>query len=799
MGAPYRDGGLCILCALLCIQGVQGSEVLDSLKCTTDYNTHWRCEWRESEETHRVLPMSLYHWESLEKTRNQYVPSVLQTGGHDVRLSCRVNVSGFIRKMNASFSLLPQRSILLKAEITPAYKVQTPPPHGLIIQKSEDGQLILSWKAPIHMDPPLVLIYQISYRRMYWEEWEDAPLLTVVGELKLSVDSQPRVHGSTYLFRVRARIQEGQRFRGLWSKWSKELTWNVPEEDSTTPRNLQCVYDGLGELTCSWEVKAEVTLSVSYALYYTETHKETSTISGENPNTGEKMCDSTQNRSKAGDSYVMYSCTLQVPPTWAHSSFHVEVRPQEKVKTLIPCLNIQTQPPHNLRVEERPGRGYLLKWITEEIANNILITNQLCYWKEGDPECPPNSLLNVSGILTEYYIPSSKLEGSTKYSAYVRSKPVGIKPNDCFDGPWSDWSIKTSWKTKKDAHESSMFITAPISVLFLVILAYLGYKFIKRYKKRWEESLPNPSKSKLLSKFHLGVLTLSLPTNTNDEQHEEEPPIYFEQRQVDTLQLTDGEREEAVEERPQTSNGCPLGPYTRAPSANDKKECNLSTQALPGIDGPQDPLRVIITDTEAQHSTTCNAPYLMYNRARSLSDLCGKKIRDPGYVPLPTCQAEVLRQLCQTNEKVPSGNQMGYVVSMGAKPSSDPPTQPAKIGHQKQDSGYTPVPSPTDLQIFPDGPVLVITSDGTGPFMLKQVGDYCFFPGHRGSQERLEAKMESPSGQKMPPMLQDTPLPAVQAFKGMQGGYLALPATQDLASLVKLVTKTQSKNDTSGI
>lgn len=38
--------------------------------------------------------------------------------------------------------------------------------------------------------------------------------------------------------------------------------------DQAQPRNLQCFFDGDTTLSCSWEVRAEVTSSVSFTLFY---------------------------------------------------------------------------------------------------------------------------------------------------------------------------------------------------------------------------------------------------------------------------------------------------------------------------------------------------------------------------------------------------------------------------------------------------------------------------------------------------------------------------------------------------
>lgn len=38
--------------------------------------------------------------------------------------------------------------------------------------------------------------------------------------------------------------------------------------DEAQPQNLQCFFNGAHELNCSWEVRSQVTSSVSFGLFY---------------------------------------------------------------------------------------------------------------------------------------------------------------------------------------------------------------------------------------------------------------------------------------------------------------------------------------------------------------------------------------------------------------------------------------------------------------------------------------------------------------------------------------------------
>ena len=47
----------------------------------------------------------------------------------------------------------------------------------------------------------------------------------------------------------------------------KEGLFSLPG-DEAQPQNLQCFFDGATLLTCTWEVRSEVTHSVSFTLFY---------------------------------------------------------------------------------------------------------------------------------------------------------------------------------------------------------------------------------------------------------------------------------------------------------------------------------------------------------------------------------------------------------------------------------------------------------------------------------------------------------------------------------------------------
>lgn len=52
--------------------------------------------------------------------------------------------------------------------------------------------------------------------------------------------------------------------------WEGGLTKGgcIPTGDKAQPQNLQCFFDGIQSLHCSWEVWTQATGSVSFGLFY---------------------------------------------------------------------------------------------------------------------------------------------------------------------------------------------------------------------------------------------------------------------------------------------------------------------------------------------------------------------------------------------------------------------------------------------------------------------------------------------------------------------------------------------------
>ncbi|XP_077308383.1 cytokine receptor common subunit beta isoform X2 [Lithobates pipiens] len=759
------------------IQGTQGLEPLDSLRCVYNFKENWTCHWTEMAKVREMLPMRLYHWNNLDRFRHRCDPfeSQNQENGN-VLISCRFN-GIFSSLVTTNFAFVTEWDVYAEACIIPASIVQMLPPNDLKVQMLNNGKINLTWKMPKNVDSSASLLYQVKYCRKDWETWEDAVSLDVFGKMEVSFNPHLFVPGSTYLFKVRSVSQNDPGYR---SAWSKELTWAMPADDRAIIQNFKCEYDG-SEMRCSWEMRRELISTVSFTMYYTETPTDCHNVSSSSIASpiGNKSCIVEMIGTKDSVPYVQYRCSLQVPSSQANNSFSIQVRMQEEVKTLKASENIQTESPTALEIKDQSNNGYTLGWNPPKVDfPTIQLTYQLCYWKEGEQECPSYSLVNVSGNPPEYYFPVSKLEGSTHYTAKVRAKP---DEKSLYNGPWSVWSQSCSWKTTFVLTTNIICIFSFIISVTGSLLAFFAFRHYKRLKKRSDDSLPNPSKSKLLTGYSLGYWKLSFsPFTHQDFYAEEEKHSICVPISSVAPQSTYESAEELVTEKALNSDVCLLGSNLLPPPlAEEKIMPDQSKCESLDNEGKSDITTVPASqDKKGLSKKSCNGPYLMFTGVQSMSNLVSNEAKHSEYFSLPRCQAEIFnlpKETTQSCKPQPPGNEMGYVISM-EKPLSVQPMQ-NDVKKCDPDNKYFAIPASSDFQASPEGPLMMINPDGSGPLLLKQVGDYCFFPGLCGSQENLERKMTPASEQNQQNAPEDPPLPAVQAFKVMQRGYLALPHT----------------------
>ncbi|XP_053319837.1 cytokine receptor common subunit beta-like [Spea bombifrons] len=286
---------------------------------------------------------------------------------------------------------------------------------------------------------------------------------------------------------------------GSWSKWSSEIQLEPRRPgDEAKSQNLQCFLSDIKLLTCTWTQRVEVTDSVSFQLYHKQ--KESSM---------EHSCHPRCKQLLPNLPHLACQCSISLEDE--NTLPTISIRTVEEVKSFRPCIHINI-PPRNLTIKEvNNGEAYTASWHTKEPTEKpeFKLQFELCYWTEDEPplnevssDCPRNpDKLSLSQYPEVVLTLGEQLKPLRTYHAKLRMRVADEDPKDCFQGPWSQWSSIQTWKTKSVTSYLIRYITIIVcSIIFIIVCAF-GYKRLVRYKKQWDEIIPDPGKSKHIVDF----------------------------------------------------------------------------------------------------------------------------------------------------------------------------------------------------------------------------------------------------------------------------------------------------------
>ncbi|XP_036155829.1 cytokine receptor common subunit beta [Myotis myotis] len=466
--------------------GVPGTVPLQTLHCHNDYTSRIICRWADTQDAQRLLNLTLY------RRLNEYPPEPVSCDLSDdmpwsdcpaprcVPRKCVIPCKQFVIADKDSFSFQPDRPLGTQLTVTLAQHVQPPAPRELHVSADGD-RFLLTWSvAPGGSQSPWLshLEFEVVYKRLQ-DSWEDASRLHSTAP-QAQLGPGHLIPSSTYEARVRTRLGSGSRFSGRPSPWSPEVRWDSQPGDKAQPQNLQCFFDGGTALSCSWEVSSEVTRSVSFTLFYKPS-----------PNEGEQECSPVLKR--AIGHYVHHRCRVPVADPWNHSQYIVSVRPKHEEKFIKSSENIQMVPP-TLNVTK--GRdGYILRWDVKIFHVYIDYTFEVQYkkdtasWEESKTEPLQNTRV----------LSLPPLESSTRYQARVR-----VKPYKGYSGIWSEWSEESSWDTEWVLPTWGLALVLVFTTLAVLLALRLCGTYGYRLTHKWEEKIPNPSKSQLFQDVSAG-------------------------------------------------------------------------------------------------------------------------------------------------------------------------------------------------------------------------------------------------------------------------------------------------------
>ncbi|XP_061089307.1 cytokine receptor common subunit beta-like [Conger conger] len=451
------------------------SSALESLECYNDYSTHIRCSWRESKLNLSQAPLSLFHL-GVNDSESQCKPigptDSPPAGGLEVRRQCQYNTTAFfVLNKDSYFFKTPHSPGLSKTLNVSQLAVRVRPPKSLSQGLTKGGGRELRWRSYYHPTSPIypTLNYELAYRRLD----QDWVVLEVSQNESWVIEWDRLVPGCVYEARVRCRGG-----RGLWSDWSPLVTWRTEEVSVPGPYNLQCVFDGVATMNCSWEVKSELAQFVTYNLFY------------RSPPTAPAIRCCFDTPVRVDTSVLVQNCNFSISQ---QEQVVVELVPSRNTRQIQSSKHIRPTPPGNIKVQEKEG-NWVLSW-TAQKSSTVPISFEVQYWRSQSPE----EKINISESGLSHLIRESSLLPFTRYTAQVCSV---ITPNrSTYDGLPSDWTEHVHWTTPPARWSLVNILVPVISVCVAVLFLWFAIPACRRRVNMWKMSIPSPFKSKVLEEF----------------------------------------------------------------------------------------------------------------------------------------------------------------------------------------------------------------------------------------------------------------------------------------------------------
>ncbi|CAM4460730.1 unnamed protein product [Caretta caretta] len=689
---------------------------MQSLHCYNDYTSQTTCTWQECTEARRFLNVTLHYEDNIDK-RSTPIPcesqgpeGLLFCQDSCVFWSCHRNSTNFALGVHDRYTFKPDRLLQAELNVSLFQNVQTLPPQKHWINVTE-----VAWEAAggrkgrhwLHNALELDMTYQREC-----ESWEKSSSVSVASSSPCLLRRDALVSSSTYVARVRSKPSQGAGWSGQSSKWSTAVSWRSQEGDEAQPKNLCCLFNGVDRLTCSWEVRREVTSSVLFTLFYRTP-----------PASEETECSPVHEEELPGSHYLFHCCEINVTNPSRLSQYLITVRPKKEEKLIKANKNIKPLAPVNVTMTKRKDKEYELRW-TKQILSYAYIGQryEFLYWKTGD------SLENAQGVNIRNDEPPliftlQMLEPSTHYRGKMRAR-VHL---DGYLGPWSEWSEECTWETESVWSPLILPLLVPVFTIVLIAFGWCGYRGLLSKKKKWEEKIPNPGKSQLLQSY-LQKVALGIPLPSSQLDFGKQSPSE-KMDLASCIQVLDGpmkvssaELPAAVAERMMCFLGAldPENPYqalemtTPAPHPAAPASCRSSQSTSQSLSPATLPWRSSVEVTASQAPMSCfdfNGPYLHFPQGCSLPDIH----QDQEAAPLGTKGSPASLENLSLPQGAPSqtllvGEERGaaqlHLISLPAEKEMKQPLAGGQEGPQGQPAGGEVAQGDTEGQRSPTAAIL---------------------------------------------------------------------------------------------
>ncbi|XP_036614274.1 cytokine receptor common subunit beta [Trichosurus vulpecula] len=706
---------------------IQENIPLQTLNCHNDFKTRIICQWEEVSEAQRYLNLTLFR----QMYENDVPKQVLCDPQRNTSLptcrfpsciprTCFIHQNIFVTSQVDIYSFKADQPLELQLRVNLTQNIRPPTPENLKVMKNETEGFQLSWAIPQNWTHSLQsslgeLKFQVAYKRQ-WESWEEASTLnSSVSQVLLGHDYF--IPDNLYVGRVRAMIPGGHS-----SLWSSEVSWESQQGYAAQPKNLQCFFDGHEQLSCTWEVRAEVTSSFSFGLFY------------EAGPGARKECTSVHKERKMGSPYIQYGCQIHVQDPIHLSQYTVTVQSRGQ-KRLSSYEHIK--PPPTSIEAKKTENTYWLHWKKPKIGYDSEQSYEVQYrkstqsWEEANNE--------TLRAIVDMSISETSLEPATEYFARVRARVT--EPS--YDGTWSEWSNECSWTTEKVFPPEMLVMVLVITTVLVLLGIWCCCTFGARLRTNWESKIPNPGKSHLFQNKNQRIWNpgnlFTLSQESPWEKEERECSFF----RVDRLDFDDRSSVSpltAVDPQDACSLSSDIDPYPASITLPDE---DLSLSSFQKVPQPNTPVK------DPASGLAFNGPYLGLPQSHSLPNISGQ---------MGSRQAEgIKKQPLGSLEYfcLPQGGQGGLVpMAKLAQPGRDGEEKETLSGHPSTREEDEPCP-PREQGVPPPGEpqqgknLCQLSSSSTGPLKLARGSGYI-------APEDLVLGSEKP--ESLPP-LTEPPLP----------------------------------------